>query len=101
MCVQHLQFLVKFINVMMVHDTYIIHKLLYTSREDEQRLNERLREVEREKDEEAKRLQELIDMQEEKHQRELEGLRNSEDRLKRELKFAMDEAKKKNIQEKL
>jgi hypothetical protein len=71
------------------------------ARENEQCLSERLREVEREKEEEAKRLQELIDMQNERHFKELEDLRNSEDRLKRELRFAIDEAKQKNIQKQL
>ena len=73
----------------------------FFARENEQRLSERLREVEREKEEEAKRLQELIDMQNERHCKELEDLRNSEDRLKRELRFAIDEAKQKKIQKKL
>ena len=73
----------------------------FFARENEQCLSERLREVEREKEEEAKRLQELIDMQNERHFKELEDLRNSEDRLKRELRFAIDEAKQKNIQKQL
>ena len=76
--------------------------VLFTlQRESEQRLSDRLREVEREKEEEAKRLQDLIDMQKERHRRELEGLRKSEERLKIELKFVLDEAKQKNIQGKM
>ena len=54
---------------------------------------ERLREVEREKKEEAKRLQELIDMQKEKYEKEIVDLRRSEEFLKRELKLVREELK--------
>jgi Ca2+-binding EF-hand superfamily protein/chromosome segregation ATPase len=64
------------------------------ARENEQRLSERLREVEREKEEEAKRQQELIDWQREKHQREMEELKLSEERLRTELKLTQDENKR-------
>ena len=67
-----------------------------TSRENEQRLNERLREVEHEREEEAKRLQELIDIERQRHQREIEELKHSEEKLRAELKLAHDEAKKRN-----
>lgn len=59
-------------------------------------MNDRLREVEREKEDEAKRLQDLLDRQSEKHQREIEELKCSEERLKMELKLAHDEAKRRD-----
>ena len=88
-------------NLHVLCHTGLYYYVCFFARENEQCLSERLREVEREKEEEAKRLQELIDMQNERHFKELEDLRNSEDRLKRELRFAIDEAKQKNIQKQL
>ena len=75
------------------------NEVCMTCRENEQRVTERVREVERQKEEEAKRLQELIDLQKERYQKEISNLRYSEERLKRELKFALDEAKR-NVDEK-
>ena len=72
-----------------------------TQRENEQRLSERLREVERGKEEEAKRLQDLIDKQKERYQRDIEDMKSTEERLKKELKFTVDEAKRRNFQESL
>lgn len=57
------------------------------------RQNERLREVEREKEEEVKRVQDLADAQREKLEREIEDRKYNEERLKDELKIAQDEAK--------
>ena len=65
-------------------------------RENEQRLNDRLREVEREREDEAKRLQELLDRQSEKHRREVKELKCNEERLKMDLKLAHDEAKRRD-----
>ena len=68
--------------------------LLLNASENEQRWSERLREVEREKEEEAKRQQELIDRQREEHLRMIEELKLSEERLKTELKLTQNENKR-------
>ena len=70
------------------------------NRENEHRLIDRIREIEHEKEEEAKRLQELIDLQKEKHKREIENLKSKEERLKMELKLTQNEAKRSRHQEK-
>lgn len=56
-----------------------------------------MREVEREKEEEAKHLQELMDVQKEKYKREIEELKLREDELKNELKIKVSEANKRNM----
>ena len=64
-------------------------------------LRERLREMEREKEEEAKRLQELADRQWEKLEKDIHKLKCSEERLKTELKLTQDEAKRRQRLERL
>lgn len=56
-------------------------------------MNEHLREVKREKEEEAKRLQELADADREKLEQKIEELKYNEERLRAELKITQDEAK--------
>ena len=72
----------------------VYYYYMYATRENEQHLSERIREIEREKEEEAKRLQELIDLQKEKHNKEIEELKSNEERLKIDLKIIQNETRR-------